>query len=79
MLASLLASHKEVTQPTQHVTVLYIASNSQSAIKSLTDPESSLSLVVEYWEALENLATKKSVKLIWVPCHSGISGYEASD
>ena len=56
-----------------------ICSDSQAAIRALSSPKISSALVLESRKALEELAERKPVKLLWAPGHVGIQGNENAD
>jgi ribonuclease HI len=56
-----------------------ICSDSQAALRAVSTPRVTSSIVTEAVEALRVLATFNSVRLIWVPGHSGIPGNERAD
>ena len=56
-----------------------ICSDSRAAIMTLNGTTTTSLLVWECFEALNNLATKNRVTLLWIPGHSGIKGNEISD
>jgi ribonuclease HI len=58
---------------------ILIFSESQAALKALSDPKVISRLVEECQEALSALATINEVTLVWVPGHHGILGKEMAD
>lgn len=58
---------------------IVICSDSQCALQSLASPKITSSLVKECRDSLRQLAATKTVKLVWVPGHSGVEGNERAD
>ncbi|CAH1974332.1 unnamed protein product [Acanthoscelides obtectus] len=62
--------------PRRRITIL---SDSQAAMKALSACKITSSLVLQCREALDCLAARHPVSLIWVPGHAGIRGNETAD
>lgn len=58
---------------------IYIASDSRAALLALRGTHFRSKLVWECHNALKNLSTDNTVKLVWVPGHQGIQGNEEAD
>jgi len=56
-----------------------ICSDSQAALKALSNPKVTSRLVWDCIVALQQLSSHNAVKLFWVPGHSGIYGNEQAD
>ncbi|KAJ8965327.1 hypothetical protein NQ317_002389 [Molorchus minor] len=56
-----------------------IFSDSQAALKVVTNPKATSTLVWECQKELENLGDHNTVTLLWVPGHSEIQGNEKAD
>ena len=64
----------------RHNDSIAICTDSQAALKALSCPKINSALVVlETMSALRELAIFNSVRLLWVPGHSGIPGNEIAD
>jgi len=56
-----------------------ICSDSQAALKALSNPKITSPLVWDCIVALQQLSSHNAIKLFWVPGHSGIYGNEQAD
>lgn len=56
-----------------------ICSDSQATLKALQSPRFTSVLVEECFQAVQSLAEKNQVWLLWIPGHSGLDGNELSD
>ena len=63
----------------RHNDSIAICTDSQAALKALSCHKINSALVLETMAALRELAIFNSVRLLWVPGHSGISGNEIAD
>ena len=58
---------------------IYICSDSQAALRALNTPRVESKQIWDCVQALNDLASDRSVTLAWVPGHSGIPGNEKAD
>ena len=56
-----------------------IFTDSQAALKALSNPKITSALVLECHDNLNAVTLNHTTKLIWVPGHSNISGNEKAD
>ena len=64
---------------TQHDQSIVICSDSQAALKALQSPKTTSRLVIDTVTVLKELSVFNSVRLLWVPGHSGVDGNEVAD
>lgn len=58
---------------------IYIMSDSQAALKALSNHTFESKLVLDCFNALNELGSRNKVTLMWVPGHEGIEGNEIAD
>ncbi|KAJ8913267.1 hypothetical protein NQ315_012885 [Exocentrus adspersus] len=60
----------------QHI---QICTDSQAALHALKSPRITSQVVLECTNSLAALGQRNKVRLVWVPGHSGVAGYEEAD
>lgn len=76
---ALLCASKEVDRAGINGRRVFFCSDSQAALKSLSNPRVDSKLVLECLNSLCELNQRNLVSLIWVPGHSNILGNEKAD
>ena len=71
------ARHDYVSQ--ENGSSVAICSDSQAAIKAVSNAKVTSDLVSEAVKALRDLSRRNSVRILWIPSHSGYSGNEKAD
>ncbi|XP_018569028.1 uncharacterized protein LOC108909246 [Anoplophora glabripennis] len=70
----MVASKEEVSNCVEKI---FICSDSQAGPRAVSSPRTRSVLVQECGDALELLARRREVELVWVPGHMGIPGNES--
>lgn len=71
-------AHKNVQNNIENKTI-HIFSDSQAALRALDKPTTNSKLVHEASTNLNKLASSNTVRLSWIPGHSGLEGNEIAD
>jgi len=78
-VTGILNSCLEIIKRNRFKTPIFICTDSQAAIKSLTKNKITSALILECRDALEMISRQNQTSLVWVPGHSGIEGNEIAD